>query len=289
MSMIGISTDCVCDLPGEYLSKNKIGIIYFYILTDTGRFKDVHEITSENMLEYLAEGDKEALTFAPDVEEYCTFFKKGLEKHDEVVHICVSSHISLSYENARKAVVQLGQLGEKVHVVDSGHLSTGLGHMVIRAVELVKAGKDTTQIVSTLENMKPYISTSFITINADYLYLNKRVKKWVRDVCRVLMLHPVLTMKNGRITVKKVFMGNYERAALRYIRGEIKKNAKLNKERAFITHVGCGVRFIEDIKKEVNRYCRFEELISTKASATISGNCGMGTFGILYVYNYKGE
>ena len=29
MSDIGISTDCVCDLPEEYLRRNKVGIIYF--------------------------------------------------------------------------------------------------------------------------------------------------------------------------------------------------------------------------------------------------------------------
>lgn len=289
MSVIGISTDCVCDLPQDYLNRNKIGIIFFYIITNTGRFKDVHEITSENMLEYLESKGGEALTVAPDVDEYCKFFENGLKLYDEVIHICVSRHISQSYENAIRAVERLQEQGKRVNVVDSGHLSTGLGHMVMRAVGLKDKGNDAAHIVSELERMKQYISTSFITINADYLYLNKRVSKWVRDICRYLMLHPVLTMKDGRITLKRVFMGNYEKAALRYVRGEVKKNHKINKKRAFITHVGCSVRFIGAVKAEVEKLCHFEELISTKASATISGNCGMGTFGILYVYDYEGE
>jgi len=289
MSVIGISTDCVCDLPEEYLRKNNVGIIYFYIITNTGCFKDVHEITSENMLEYLDGKGGEALTVAPSVEEYCNFFRTGLSMYDEVIHICVSRYISQSYENATQAVKKLGEQGKKVHVVDSGHLSTGLGHMVIRAVDLKDEGKAVADILKGLELIKQHISTSFITVNADYLYLNKRVSKWVRDICWYLMLHPVLTMKDGRITLKKVFIGNYEKAALRYVRGEVKKNQRINKKRAFITHVGCGVRFIGNVKAEVEKLCPFEELISTKASATISGNCGMGTFGILYVYDYEGE
>lgn len=289
MSVIGISTDCVCDLPEEYLSKNKIGIIYFYIITNTGRFKDVHEITSENMLEYLDLKNGEALTVAPDVEEYCEFFRNRLSMCDEVIHICVSRHISQSYESATQAVEKLQELGKRVHVFDSGHLSTGLGHMVIRAVDLRAQGKAVTGILAELERMKRYISTTFITVNADYLYLNKRVSKWVRDICGYLMLHPVLTMKDGRIALKRVFIGNYEKAALRYVKGEVKKNQRINKKRAFITHVGCSVRFIGAVKAEVEKLCHFEELISTKASATISGNCGMGTFGILYVYDYEGE
>ncbi len=289
MSVIGISTDCVCDLPEEYLSRNKIGIIYFYIITNTGRFQDVHEITSENMLEYLESKGNEVLTVAPKVDEYCKFFRTGLSMYDEVIHICVSRHISQSYENANQAVEKLQELGKRVHVVDSGHLSTGLGHMVIKAVDLKAQGRGIDGILAGLERMKQSISTSFITVNADYLYLNKRVSKWVRDICRYLTLHPVLTMKDGRITLKKVFIGNYEKAALRYVRGEVKRNEGINKKRAFITHVGCSVRFIGEVKAEVEKFCHFEEVISTKASATISGNCGMGTFGILYVYDYEGE
>ena len=288
MSDIGISTDYVCDLPEEYLRRNKVGIIYFYIITNTGRFKDVHEITSENMLEYLDGKGGEAITVAPSIEEYCNFFKTGLSMYDEVIHICVSRHISQSYENAIRAVEKLGEQGKKVYVVDSGHLSTGLGHMVIKAVEWKDKGQQMTDILNELEKMKQHISTSFITVNADYLYLNKRVNKWVRDLCSYLTLHPVLAMKDGKIVLKKVFIGNYEKAALRYVRGEVKRNNRINKSRAFITHVGCGVRFIGNVKDEVEKLCQFEELISTKASATISGNCGMGTFGILYVYNYGG-
>lgn len=289
MSMIGISTDCVCDLPYEYVAENNVGIVYFYIATKTGRFRDVHEITSENMLEYLEGQNGEALTFAPDVEEYCRFFKTNLENHQEIIHICVSRHISQSYNNAVKAAEELQEEGKRVHVVDSGHLSTGLGHMVMHAVDLLQAGRTIPQILEALEKMRPHISTSFVTVNADYLYLNKRVSKGVRDICRYFTLHPVLAMKDGKITLKKVLVGNYERASLRYIRGELRRHKGINKKRAFITHVGCSVRFIGDVKREVERHCHFEELISTKASATISGNCGMGTFGILYVHNYKGE
>ena len=56
MNSIGITTDCVCDLPDEYLKKRGVDVVYFYITTGTGRFKDGFEITSGNVLEYLENG-----------------------------------------------------------------------------------------------------------------------------------------------------------------------------------------------------------------------------------------
>ena len=52
---ICITTDCVCDLPTETLKENDIDVVYFYIETDTGRFRDVSEITAQNIFDYLKE------------------------------------------------------------------------------------------------------------------------------------------------------------------------------------------------------------------------------------------
>ena len=59
---ICITTDCVCDLPDEMLRDNDIDIVYFYIDTDTGRFRDRSEITAQNIFEYLKNGGKKSVT-----------------------------------------------------------------------------------------------------------------------------------------------------------------------------------------------------------------------------------
>ncbi len=283
---IGITTDCVCDLPDEYLQHSDVSIIYFYINTDNGRFRDGSEITSANVLEYLENGGKKAVTAAPSVQEYTDFFKENLERFDEIIHITISSRISKSYLNSTNAAKQMDENGKRIHIVDSKHLSTGIGFVVIKAVEMQQTGADTEEIKSALNTLIPNISTTFITLNADYLYLNGRVNKTVKTLCSLFNIHPVLTMKNGEIALKNVRIGNYERAFLRYIKGELKNPDKINPHKVFITHAGCTVKDTELIKQIVGACCNFEELLITKASATISGNCGARTFGILYVNNY---
>lgn len=283
MNKIGIATDCVCDLPDEYLKVNNVEIVYFYITTGTGRFKDGYEITSGNVLEYLENGGEKAETNAPAPEEYKELFLSLLKKYDELIHISVSSKTSYSYQNACAALALMGEDGKRVRIVDSQHLSTGMGHMVMRAVELRNSGCTSDEIVSQAEQMRNCISTSFITHNADYLYFNGRVSKTVRDLCNTFMVHPVLAMKDGKITLKTIKIGNYDRAVMRYIRGELFRNKRIDKKRLFITHAGCTVKQTAAAKAQAERLCRFDEVIVTRASATVSGNCGTGTLGVLFV------
>lgn len=284
MKRIGITTDCVCDLPDDYLRLHDIGIVYFYITTDRGHFKDGYEITSGNIIEYLEDGGEKAETNAPEPKEYRDFFHGRLKKYDELIHISISSKVSLSYKNATTSLALMGGEAKKIHVIDSKHLSTGMGHLVIKAVEMRDLGKSVEEICGESENLIRRISTSFITYNADYLYRNGRVSKFVRDLSSTLKVHPILTLKDGAIVLKTLKIGNYEKSVAGYIRGELRHSGKIEKRRVFITHAGCAVKMIADVKEQVERRCAFEEVVVTKASATISGNCGPGTVGVLFIY-----
>ncbi|MBQ5320026.1 MAG: DegV family EDD domain-containing protein [Oscillospiraceae bacterium] len=280
---ICITTDCVCDLPDEMLRDNDIDIVYFYIDTDTGCFRDRSEITAQNIFEYLKNGGKKSVTGAPPSEEFVEVFSKKLKNCEEIIHIATGNMISASVANSKAAVEQMGSLGERVHVFDSGHLSTGIGHIVLKAAEMVKNGvNDTEKIIAELEKMRNMVSSSFMADSADYLYRNGKVSKAVQVICGMFNIHPVLAMKNGYLGLKSVQIGNYEKSALRYIRKELKEN-KIKTDRLFITHAGCTANDIKLIKKEVSRIMKFDSVIVTKASATVSGNSGPRTFGLLYV------
>lgn len=285
MEKTGVTTDCVCDLPEEYLTANGIDFMYFYITTATGRFKDGYEITSENVLEYMENGGKKAETNAPAPEEYKEFFENALKRYEEIVHISVGDQVSLSSQNATAALGLMGENRRRVIVVNSKHLSSGVGLMVIKAAELRDAGKSAVEIAQTVIGMKDKISTTFITKSADYLYQNGKVSLTVKKLVALFALHPVLTLNNNRVILKTVKIGNYEKSMMRYIRDELRHSRKINNRRLFITHAGCTVKTISKVKAEAEKLCRFDEVIVTKASATISGNGGPETIGVFFVYN----
>lgn len=282
---ICITTDCVCDLPNEILKEYNIDVLYFYIETDTGRFRDVSEITAQNIFDYLNNGGQKSKTNAPAPDEFIEFFTNKLKTCDEIIYIATGSKLSAAVKNSKEAVEQMGKLGEKIHIFDSGHLSTGIGHIALKAAEMVKNGVSNSEtILAELEKMRNVVSTSFMADSADYLYRNGRVSKAVQVMCSIFNIHPVLAMKNGHLGLKAVKIGSYEKSTLRYIRNEL-KTPNIRTDRLFITHAGCTANDIKLIKKEVNHIMKFDSVIVTKASATISGNSGPRTFGLLFVKN----
>lgn len=283
MKSIGITADCVCDLPEHDLRERRIALMYFYITTDTGRFQDGYDITSDNILEYLKEGGVKAGTYVPRLEEYKAFFERQLERCDELIHIAASSQVSASCRSAVEALERMGEQGKRVTIVDSQHLSTGMGLMVLRAAELRDKGCSSSEIVSALLEMRDKVSTTFITRSTSYLYRNGQVGKLVGSLSKVLLLHPVLALKNGRISLRTVRIGNDEHSVMRYVRSALKHRGSIDTRRLFITHAGCTVRTIAQIRAEVDRLCPFDEIIVTQTSATVSSNCGPGTIGLMYV------
>jgi len=277
---IGITSDCVCDLTDDILEKNGVEVIHFYIKTDHGTFKDVDEITDVNIVEYFENGGKMISTHAPKQHEFEAFFSKALEKYEEIIHITITSELSMSYEYAMDVV---DKFNGRVHVVDSRNLSTGLGHMVLKASELADKGSDAKSIIKSLEAMRDKISTSFIAYNADDLYRTGRIGKTVKDICHSLNIHPILSIGNGLMKLKGVQFGNYEKAVVRYVKSELKRPGSIDKRRVFITQASCTVKLIALVTDTVKQRLDFDDVIVTKASATISGNCGPGTIGVLFV------
>ncbi len=282
---VGVIAECVCDLPKTIIQNYDIDLLYFLIETESGIFTDTDEITAENIISYMESGGKKTKSSPPSPDVYKKAFEKKLEKYEEIVLITISSCISPSYENAKKAAALVEDGDKRIHILDSGHLSSGLGFMVMYAAKKADKGYSADKIIAELTELKNRISTTFMTKNADYLYRNELVPKIMKTVCNVFNLHPILHMKNGKIKLKAFGFGNYDYACKKYVCRELKNNFKIDKKCAFVTHVGCSVKSLRLITMEINKHCHFETLNVTSASATISSNCGPGTFGVLFITN----
>lgn len=280
---VGILAECVCDLPKNILKKYGVDMLYFLVETESGVFTDSDEITAENVIYYFENDGGKTRSSPPPADVYYRAFEKNLKRYDDIILVAISSGISDSCKNAQAAVQIMGSEGKRVHIFDSQHLSTGLGFLVLRAAELANEGCGCEEILAELDELKTHVSTSFIARNADYLYRNGRVSAFVKKLCTTFRIHPVLTMKNGGLRVKNILLGSYETACKLYIRQELKDEKNIDKRCGFITHAGCSVKMLRSITSEAEKYCKFDELKITNASATVTCNCGPDAFGVLYV------
>ena len=283
MKKIGISTDCMCDLPADCLRENGVEVMQFYIHVATGRFLNEIEITSDNIVEYLASDNTFLRSSVPEPEECRVYFDYLLARYDEVIHITASDKVGLSYQNAKAALERMGNDANRVTLINSGSISTGLGQMVLLAVTLKDSGKTVSEIVNACDAMRRKLAVSFIVPNADYLYRVGYAGASAKNLCRLFRIHPVLCIRNGKLALKSFRVGNYEKALLRYICGELRRGGQIDKRQLFITHAGCTRKFLVQVKAKANSLCRFDSVTVTKASAVISSYFGPGSLGVLFV------
>ncbi|MBR3921018.1 MAG: DegV family protein, partial [Oscillospiraceae bacterium] len=102
MNKIVVSTDCVCDLPLKLIEKYSIPVMYYYVSIDGFRFRDIKEIDSTSVLEYLEDNKKATSKSAPE-EEYKTFFEENTKEGNILIHITSSKQLSDGYKNAFEA------------------------------------------------------------------------------------------------------------------------------------------------------------------------------------------
>lgn len=278
-----VTTDCVCDLPTEWLERFDIRMMYYYVYTNEGRFCDVLEISSDNLLKYMEKEENTARSESAPVDEYESFFAGALRDAEKVIHISMASRSSEGFEKAARAADGF----DNVTVVDSGHLSSGMGLMVLHAAKMAQDGHSVEEICSELSELKDRISTTFILSTPDNLYRNGRMGKGVRNLCRALNLHPVLHLSQSKIRLQEIIVGKREKAYKKYIKEQLQDKKKVDQSILFLTYAGCSVKQLKEIQKEINKYSNFEYIQLQKASATISSNCGIGAFGLLFMKTKK--
>lgn len=278
---IKITADSTCDLSREIVEKYDIGIVPLHVIMDDISYSDGVNVTPEDIFSHVAKTGKLPTTAAPSVAEYSEYFKPLLKEYDAVIHINISSETSSSYNNAVHAAKEFKG---KVFPVDSLALSTGQGLLVLKACDLAKEGKKPKEIVEILNGLRANVNTSFVPDALDYLHKGGRCSLAALMGAKVLKLHPLIDMKDGKLYAKKKYAGGIERCLKNYVTELAAEYKHYDKTRCFITHSSCEPEVVEKVKEQVKALFRFDEILETVAGNVVTSHCGKGTLGVLFIY-----
>ena len=276
-----ISTDSVSDLPADLIQEYEIKVMYQYVETARGIFRDTTEIDSDNLSRYLSVTHSEVRSQSASVEEYEAFYAQALTEAEEVLHISSASHISSGYERAVLAARGFGH----VHVIDSGHISGGEGLLVLYAAQLARNRKSLDEICKRLEECILHIQDYYLLPAANIYYQNGHTNHFVMSLCNRFQLHPMLHMRQSMPRVSGFYFGKLFHARKRFIRNILSKRYLISPEIVYVTHVGCTVKEQREIVNEIMGCIPFERCILQKSSVSTSANAGYGTIGIAFFTN----
>lgn len=273
-----VTTDSVCDLPESLRKEFGISVCPYYVCTDDGRFLDEQELKTDELLMHMAEGRK-GYSRPPGVEDYEKFFAEKLTEAQNVIHITMAKHVSEGYENALEAAKSF----ENVTVLDSGHLSSSLGLVVLCAAYMAEHRAPRMEIVKALKKLRRYISSAFIIDSTHMMCRSGQISKKVQILCDALLLHPVLVLRKSKMVVGSMEMGSFSHVAKKYIRKTLRDTRNIDRSILFITYAGMEAKQLQYIQNLVRQYCPFERVYLQKASSAIASNCGPGSFGLLFM------
>ena len=283
-----LSCCSTADLTKEYFEKRAIRYVCFHFelggkdyLDDMGQ-----SVSPERLFSEMAAG-AETKTSQVGVGEYIEHFTSMLEEGHDVIHLCLSSGISGSYNSAclAKTELEMKYPDRKIYVIDSLAAASGFGLLVDTVADKRDEGYSIDELYRWVEENKLNLNLWFFSSDLTYFIKGGRVSKTSGFIGTVLGICPLLNVD---------FEGHLiAREKIRTKKKVIKRIAEVMFERAqdgedysgkcFISHSLC-----EDDAKEVAALIEehFPKLNGKveifPIGATIGSHTGPGTVALFF-------
>lgn len=280
--MVKIISDSTCDLSKEIVDRYNIDIVPLHVLMGDNEYEDGVNITPDEIFACSDANKTTPKTSAPSMESVIETFKPCSEKGYDIVAFAISEDMSTSANVMRLAAQELNA-EDKIKVIDSANLSTGIGHQVVEAAIMAQHGMNADEIVSYIEQIKPKVRASFVVDTLVYLYRGGRCSGLAAMAGGVLKLHPRIGVAQGKMSPGKKYRGKISKVVMDYVKDMEADLMAAKKDRVFITHSGCDKEIVDNVKEYLKSLNRFDEIIETRAGGVISSHCGPGTLGVLFI------
>ena len=281
---IKLFSDSTCDLTDDLIRKYDIGIIPLHVIMDGTSYDDSINIRPRQIYEWSDRSGITPTTSAPSVGEIEEILKPYLNEYDQFVLFSIASGVSSSNQVMRMAVNYLG-IADRTLVVDSQNLSTGIGQLLIRTVQMIEYGKDISEIEPVLSQLIPKVRCSFIVDTLTYLYRGGRCSGLSAVAGAALKIHPQISVSDGKLIPGKKYRGKMRSVLLNYLEDLKPQLENADRSRVFITHSGSDGQIIETIREKLQNEYGFKEILVTQTGCVISSHCGPNTLGVIFIEN----
>lgn len=280
--MIHIIADSTCDLSKELVEKYGIIIQPLYIHLGEEEYQDGVSITPDDIYKWSEETKETPKTAAVSMAEMMDLYEKYTTNGDEIICFSISDDMSTTGNVMRMAAEEMDAT-ERIHVINSANLSTGIGLLVIEAAIMAQNGVPAKDIVAKIEELKPLVRSSFVVDTLTYLHRGGRCSGVAALAGGMLKLHPRIAVEDGKMGPGKKYRGRMNSVILEYVK-DMEEDLKVAKaDRVFITHSGCDEAIIDEVRAYLEQLHVFDEILVTRAGGVVSSHCGPGTLGVLFI------
>jgi DegV family protein with EDD domain len=175
---ISLVTDSTSDLPAAVAEREGVTVVPALITLDGQSYQDGRELSRSEFYRRLPGLSQPATTAAPPPSAFEAAYEGLLGAGSgRVISVHLSRRLSAMHDIAVQAAKRFG---ERVHVVDSGQVSLGLGFQLLEAARAIRAGGTFASILQVLDRARDRSRTLAMIESMEYLRRSGRVD-WLRS------------------------------------------------------------------------------------------------------------
>jgi DegV family protein with EDD domain len=282
-----LSCCSTADLKKEHLDEKDIRYIYFhYSLDGVAYYDDLGQtMPLDRFYKTMADGAKTS-TSQINISEYLDYFSSFLSEGKDVLHVCLSSGLSGTYNCAVNAanIARERFPGRKIYVVDSLGASSGYGLLIDAMADLRNNGMEIEELRDWAEANKLSVHHLFFSTDLSYYVKGGRISRAAGLAGGILGICPVLHVDaSGRLI--PIMKARSKKKAMREIVDLMVKNARGGPDysgKCFISHSACleDACAVADLVKD--RFAKLGGVVINDIGTTIGSHTGPGTTAMFF-------
>ena len=193
---VRIIVDSTADMRPEIAEK--VGVVPLSVRFGDQEYISGVDITAQQFYELLVKNDTLPTTSQPAPFRFEEAFEEAVSEGYDVVCLTCSGKLSGTNQSANIAAAEFEG---KVHVLDSGSVTIGLGILTEYAVGLAEQGLGAEEITQKLTEKREKIKVLALVDTLEYLKKGGRISSAVALAGGLLNIKPVISVNGGEIKI----------------------------------------------------------------------------------------
>jgi DegV family protein with EDD domain len=192
-----IVTDSTADIPVEVARANRIAVVPAILVVDGDSYDDGQGYPREEFYRRMPSMRTSPTTASPSEQAFTAVYRDVFDRGaQEIVSLHVAARLSGIFEIAHHAAAAFGR---RVHVVDSGQVSLGLGFQAMAAAARAAAGGDAEDAIASASSVRQRVQTLAMIDDLAYLRHSGRVD-WLRSgLSSLLRIRTLVALTDGAV------------------------------------------------------------------------------------------
>ena len=252
MNKVRILVDSCADLTKELYKEFDIDVVAQNVRFGEESYLDNgEEITLEQLYQKVKEKGSLPQTSAVTPGAFDEYFKKTLDAGYDVVYVGLGSKLSTTFQNANLAKQSYPE--DKIFLVDTGSLSSGIGLVALKACKFRDEGLSAKEIADKCNEFPKKTIAQFTVETLDYLHKGGRCSGASKLIGHIFHVHPYLRMVDGTLIVYKKPRGPMKIALDEQLKELKAVLPNVDKDFIFVTHAGLDKDKEDYLKNEVKK------------------------------------